>query len=311
MEVNYGAKSGAERFAQSFYLLVYALLGLFVFGALAGLLVYLLYGKVGLLAVAGGSFSNLAALKIMLSAQQLGLFLFPAVVLAFREKKTLDSFYGTGLPEIKLAFLTVMLSFAFLPLINLSYAWNQQLVFPDFLKSLALWMRAKEDAAAETTKAILKMKGISDLGINLLVIAAIPAVCEEFLFRGAIQRVLFKVKNNRHYAIWAAAIIFSTIHFQFFGFLPRLLLGAAFGYLYYWTGSIWYAVLAHFLNNAFAVFQAYYIQAHSTLSSNTTNDNLSWYVYVICAIITLLLFVEVKRLSDTKLKKQAVSIDEN
>jgi hypothetical protein len=161
---------------------------------------------------------------------------------------------------------------------------------PSFLKDIEAWMRKMEDEGIATTMAILKMNSIRGFLINLTVIAVIPAICEEFIFRGSLQRTFLRIFKNPHVAIWTSAIIFSAIHFQFFGFFPRLFLGAAFGYIYFWTGSIWHAVLAHFLNNGFAVTMAFYFQKNNLPINQDENMAVSWYVYLISAILTIALF---------------------
>jgi membrane protease YdiL (CAAX protease family) len=88
-------------------------------------------------------------------------------------------------------------------------------------------------------------------------IALIPALGEEFLFRGTVQRIFAEWFRSEHLAIWAAALLFSLMHYQFLGLIPRVMLGALFGYLFAWTGSIWVAVLAHFVNNGLAVVYYY------------------------------------------------------
>src|SRR5690606_4911795 len=99
-----------------------------------------------------------------------------------------------------------------------------------------------------------------ELMFALVIIAILPAVGEEIVFRGLIQNELLRGTRNVHVAIWVAAILFSTIHFQFYGFVPRLLLGALFGYLYYWSGNLMLAILAHFVNNGVSVVALYLYQ---------------------------------------------------
>ncbi len=108
---------------------------------------------------------------------------------------------------------------------------------------------------------------MGELIIALFVIAVLPAIGEELVFRGLIQNELKRLTQNVHVAIWVSALLFSAFHLQFFGFVPRLLLGALFGYLYYWSGNLSMAVLAHFTNNAVAVFSLYYYQ-QGTLEYN-------------------------------------------
>ena len=93
----------------------------------------------------------------------------------------------------------------------------------------------------------------------MLIIALIPAFGEELLFRGLIQKGLFKSWGNIHLAIWLSAFLFSALHLQFLGFIPRFLIGGLLGYLFFWSGSIWLPILAHFVNNATAVLLSFMI----------------------------------------------------
>ena len=108
---------------------------------------------------------------------------------------------------------------------------------------------------------IVFLLAFSDLGqfaLGLLVVAVLPAICEELFFRGMIQPLLLRATGSPHRAIWVTAIVFSAIHFQFFGFVPRMLLGALFGYIYYWSGNLRLAMLAHFVNNGLTVTLSYF-----------------------------------------------------
>ena len=100
------------------------------------------------------------------------------------------------------------------------------------------WMKDAEESAAEITKAFLDVKTIPGLVFNVFMIAFLPAVGEELLFRGIIQRIFTDMTKSHHWGIWISAILFSAMHFQFYGFVPRVLLGALFGYLLVWSGSI-------------------------------------------------------------------------
>jgi hypothetical protein len=93
--------------------------------------------------------------------------------------------------------------------------------------------------------------------LNLVIIALTPAIAEELIFRGVFQRIFYNLFRSGHMAIWFTAFLFSTLHFQFFGFIPRFILGLVFGYLYFWSGTLWLPVISHFVNNAFPVVLAY------------------------------------------------------
>jgi membrane protease YdiL (CAAX protease family) len=271
-------------------------------GAFVGLVVTVIIGFVICLGIyglglmrntewmTGADLKYVGALKILITAQQIGLFLFPAVVLAIFEGRKPHRFYGVKTPKISLLSIVLVLMLCSMPLLGLINELNMKMHLPAFLAKVEHWMREQEDQGAITTKAILSGKSIGAFIINLIIVAIVPAVCEEFIFRGGLQRTFLRLIKNPHVAIWSSAIIFSTIHFQFFGFFPRMLLGAAFGYIYFWTGNLWYTIFAHFLNNAFAVSITYYLQVHNLPAEKADKMNVHWIGYLISAILTLALF---------------------
>ncbi|WP_410221812.1 type II CAAX prenyl endopeptidase Rce1 family protein [Pedobacter sp.] len=283
---------------QLMFLGLFAILGLIVFAIAACIIVYLLYGLDTLMAVLSNQLNekNVGAFKIILTSQQLGLFLTPAILLAVVERKPLNKFYGFKTPKPNLLFMAAFIGLCSLPFLSWVNELNQKMSLPSFLKNVENWMRAMETDLAKTTEIILKTSSGWGLIINLLVIAVTPAICEEFIFRGGLQRSIFRLVVNPHVAIWLSAIIFSCIHFQFFGFFTRMFLGATFGYLYFWTGSIWYAVFAHFLNNAYAVIVAYYYQSKNLPLNESDMQSVPLYMSILSAILTvsLLLFIKKK-----------------
>lgn len=293
MELNQPPKTEHHPFLQLLLLLLGAIIGLVIF-ALIGFVICLgVYGFDLIKSTAwttGTDLRYVGALKILLTAQQIGLFLTPAIALAIFEGKKPQKFYGMTAPKLDNLALVFFIMLCAIPALGLSNEINQKMVLPDFLKGLEKWMREMEDQGAITTEAILKMKTWGQFFINLTVIAIVPAICEEFIFRGSLQRVFLRLIKNPHVAIWLSAAVFSAIHFQFYGFLPRLLLGAGFGYIYYWTGSIWYTVFAHFLNNGYAVALAFYFQLNNKPITAADDATFPWYGYVISAILTLALF---------------------
>lgn len=146
---------------------------------------------------------------------------------------------------------------ALLPIVGVLNEWNQGISFPDALAPLEQWMREAEDAAAELQERFLSGTSYLDLIINIVIMAITPAICEELLFRGVLQNQLEKWFKNAHIAVWVSAIIFSAIHFQFYGFLPRMVLGAALGYLLVYGKSLWLPIVAHCVNNSLAVITAW------------------------------------------------------
>jgi membrane protease YdiL (CAAX protease family) len=125
--------------------------------------------------------------------------------------------------------------------------------------------------------------------VNLFMIGILASVGEELIFRGLLQRLLFGLVRNVHVAIIITAILFSAFHFQFFSFLPRLILGLILGYLMFYGRSIWYPILAHFVNNTMGVIY-YYFYARGGANDMLEEIGTSSYVPV-AAVISLLVFV--------------------
>lgn len=161
-------------------------------------------------------------------------------------------------------------------------------------------MIEKERELAELTKHLLTMKSPADLMINLVVVAVIPAIGEEFLFRGCFQTIITRITRNQHLGIWLAAAIFSAIHIQFLGFFPRMFLGALFGYIFVWSGSIWPAVLAHFVNNATAVVSAYVMQLKGKSLDSMDNPSTSLLEASVSLSFALLICYTIFKISKQK-----------
>jgi membrane protease YdiL (CAAX protease family) len=151
----------------------------------------------------------------------------------------------------------VIITMGFSPFLDLSYRLNEWLLVEgSTIHSMAAALEAE---AARITEAMLQMETSNQFIATLVAVALLPAICEEWLFRGTIQPIFAKWSGNIHIGIWISAAIFSAIHLQFFGFLPRMFLGAGFGYLVYASGSLWPAILGHFINNGLAVFAAWWL----------------------------------------------------
>ncbi len=156
-------------------------------------------------------------------------------------------------PSALWAIMAVLILLASTPAMNFIVEWNENLSFPESLSGLQEMMRTAEDSAKASIELLMGGTAISDLIMSLLIIGILAAVSEEIFFRGALLGCMVQSRMNRHLAIWLTAVIFSLFHFQFFGFVPRILLGAFFGYLTVWSGSIWVAVIVHAINNSIIV----------------------------------------------------------
>lgn len=193
-------------------------------------------------------------IKYFQSIQSLGFFVVPGVLFwyLFVDDKKHESKHPKKMNVIAviLIFLTII---SMVPLISALVTWNAEIQFPSGMAEFETTLQKLENDAAALTEKILSGNSFQQFLINLLIIAVLPAIGEEFIFRGVLQKILTDWTKNSFVAILIAGIIFSAFHLQFYGFIPRLLLGIYFGYIFYWSKSIWFAVWAHFLNNALAV----------------------------------------------------------
>ena len=146
-------------------------------------------------------------------------------------------------------------------------------------------------------KILMQETSWGALAVNVLIVGVAAGFSEELLFRGAFQRLLTTGGMNRHLAVWAVAFVFSAVHMQFFGFFPRLLLGAYFGYLLLWTRNIWVPVAAHTLNNTIYVVTAWIQQrCHPGLPLDSEPEMMPWILVVLSTATTLVLLYFMPRI---------------
>ena len=235
---------------------------------------------------------GLVGMKWLQLLQSVATFLLPALAGAYLWSNTpMQWLHLDSKPSWQEALAAVVVMLLAIPGINLLSAWNQQMVLPEWMSGIEQWMRMQEDAAAQLTEQFLRVDTVGGLLVNIGLMALLPAVGEELTFRGVVQGMFTR---NKHVAIWATAAIFSFVHMQFYGFLPRMLLGAMFGYMLWWTGSLWVPMLMHFVNNCAAVvvaFWAYnYLEEGSAEMLDTigTEDTILLGVFSICIVLIMM-----------------------
>ena len=174
------------------------------------------------------------------------------------------------------------------PFLSALVSWNASAHFPGALHGFEQWARDKEDQAADLTKFLTDFNSPARLLVGLVVIAIVPAVAEELVFRGGVQRCLVRWFGSRHVGVWLAAAIFSAIHVQFFGFVPRFVLGLVLGYLYEWSGNILVPMAAHFTQNASQLILLYLAQGKHLPSSfdPDATQPLPWPTVLASAVLT-------------------------
>jgi membrane protease YdiL (CAAX protease family) len=237
---------------------------------------------------------NLGLVKYFQIIQSIFLFLVPALIAAWLFSEHLPQYLQANKKPGAISLLLVMLTLILaIPFLNALALFNSEMVLPQWMHSLEVRIKSMEETAGRLTGLFLTGGDGFTLALNMFMIAVLPALGEEFLFRGVIQRLLTEWTANKHVGVWMAAFIFSFIHFQFYGFLPRFLLGLYFGYLLVWSSCIWVPVTGHFINNGVAVLYYHF----STKPMGETNmDKLGTskeynYVLYLSIISTALLLI--------------------
>jgi hypothetical protein len=232
---------------------------------------------------------NIAVVKFFQIFQSITLFIIPSVLAAWLFSEKPAEYLPVNRSLSVLTIIMVLFSVvSAIPFLNYVTELNSRLDLPGWLEVIEQKMIQMEETAAELTGLFLESNTTADLIINCIMIAILPAVGEEFLFRGVAQKLFTQLLRNSHIAIILTAFFFSFIHFQFFGFVPRFLLGLYFGYLLLWSGSIWVPVAAHLINNGLAVVYYHFYGNHSV---ETTIDNIgisgsSHYLVYVSVLIT-------------------------
>jgi len=226
------------------------------------------------------------SLRLMMFISQLGTFVFSSFFLAYLFSDNALTYlkFRSGI-SWKVAIYIVLSMIVVLPFLNFTVWVNEAMKLPEWMKPLEEWMVEAEKMAKELTDSILISKNWFDLVQNLIVVALMAALGEELLFRGVLQNVFEKKIRNQHIIIWTVAILFSAIHLQFYGFIPRMLMGAYFGYLLYYTRSIWAPILAHLTNNAFVILVTYkYPENSGRTDFDTIGIGQYWWIALISLI---------------------------
>jgi len=233
-----------------------------------------------------------------------GLIVVPALLLK-RVGRSVADFFGTRV-YIQPLLLVVVIVIVFMAVNSVFISWNQDISLPEFLAPVERWLKSTEEKLNELTQYLTHFDSIGQIIVAVVVIAILPAIGEELVFRGIIQNEIFRGTRNVHVAIWISAFIFSAIHMQFYGLVPRMLLGALFGYLYYWSGNLLMAMVAHFVNNGFTVMAMYLYQQGSIGVDIENSEAAPWSAVFFSAAMTLLLLYIFKSFYD---KRQARPTD--
>jgi membrane protease YdiL (CAAX protease family) len=226
--------------------------------------------------------------RLLLLFQHLGLFIVPAIVFSRLSSTSWKNYLGFRYVMPRIAVASVFVMIAALPLINVLAWLNEGMILPEYLSGLEKVFAEMEESAKEITMAIAGTGNFVSLLLNIVVVALLPAFGEEMIFRGLMIPIFRKWTKNVHVSIWLSAFFFSALHFQFYGFLPRFILGGLLGYLFVWSKSLWAPILAHFINNALALVLLFLI-ARGSISEevDSFDPTLSDWIWVAVSFIAV------------------------
>lgn len=253
---------------------------------------------------------NLAFLRFTQMINQVGIFLIPPVIFAWLSYKSPAAFLGFRKPDGKHLIAAIVLIMVAGPFTGFLATLNEGLQLPEQLSGIADWMRSSEDVAAKLTNRFLEAPGTGSLVINIIMIGLLPAIGEELLFRSSLIGIFKRMFKSIHLPVIISAFIFSALHLQFFGFLPRFMLGLVFGYLFVWTGSIWIPVTAHFINNTSVVIASYlYNQGLISIDVNEmgNSDSALWIGLSTLSVLLVLKWVYVTRRKSSEISQHPQS----
>lgn len=249
-------------------------------------------------------------LYYMQGLQSIGLFIVPAILVYILILRDEAETVFTGKRYIFTAALLVIVTLIFsAPLLQKLIEWNESLQLPASLHEFETTLKTLEEERVKIVEQLLSGKGATFFLINILVVSILPALGEELFFRGILQTLLTNWFRNLHVGILATAVVFSAAHLQFYGFLPRLILGMYFGYLFFWSKNIWIPILAHFFNNSIAVFLSFIVDGTDTRFTRYLSqmNNTSALALCISIVLTVFLILLTRRWIAIKMRTRILS----
>lgn len=278
---------------QLIVLALFMLGGMLVFSSLGTLLVTLIYHTPNMMESA----DPVTAIRITQTLTTIGTFLVPALLFAYCQDRRWFGYNAADrIPKQSMVNMVLILSVTLLPVVGVLSAFNQNIMPQE--GAVAEFMRDLEEAANHILEVVTSQRSSWDLISNILVFAVLAGICEEFFFQGALQPLLMNWTRNPHVGILLTALIFSALHFQFYGFIPRFLLGLYLGYLFYWSRSLWLPTLAHVLHNALSILVDFTLQGRGidTDSMQFTDMRGSLPTAAACALISAMAIVYLWRI---------------
>ncbi len=254
-----------------------------MFSSLSSLVLLLIYHTPSMLDTS----DPVTAIRISQTFATIGTFLLPALLFAYcQNRQWFDYNAANRRPNTSMVNIVLLLSITLLPVVSVLSTFNIFIMPQE--GAVAEFMRDMEEAANHILEMLTSRRSTWDLISNLLVLAVLAGVCEEFLFQGALQPLMTRWTKNPHVGVLVTAFIFSILHFQFYGFIPRFALGVYLGYLFYWSRSLWLPILAHVLHNALSILVDFTLQGKGIDTDNLqfTDIHGSIPVIISCTLLS-------------------------
>lgn len=235
---------------------------------------------------------QIALIMVQGCSSILSFIIVPAYFVSKFEFKSVNDYFNRRNLDISPVLITLGLTFVLMVVNSILIDWNLNAQFPEAIRPI---LDQLEEQGRIMTEYLTDFSSLPYFLLVMVVVATVPAIGEEFLFRGLIQKYLNHLFGNPHLAIWVTAAFFSAFHLQFYGFIPRMALGAFFGYLFYFSGNLWYASIAHFINNGFTLLMIYLFQLGMVEYDIESTETLSIWAALGFVIIGGILFVLFKK----------------
>lgn len=229
----------------------------------------------------------------------IGLFIFPAVSSAYLFSDNWKKFLYLDQPvRIDKLLYTGVLTLTMQPFLSWIVYWNNQIKLPAFLSGVEIWMQNMEAQMNDTVQLLLVTNSFGTFLVNVLIIAVLTAIGEEFFFRGTLQRILTDATKKPYLAAIVIGILFSIIHFQFYGFFARAFMGIFFGIMVVNSKSLLLPIVAHAVNNAYGVFMYYYCTKNDIPIENFENPSEppTLWIVAVSLLVSALIYRSILRI---------------
>ncbi len=274
-------------------LLVMMLAAMLLVSLFANLLGYLLTGEIAfnpeLL------MSDVRVVKLLQLFQSLFVFVIPSAIAAYLySTQPFKELYGSSRISLNILLISAFSIFISQYFIVWTGEVNSRLVLPDSWVRLSEWIAQSEEGAQKLVTMLTESNHGTGFIINVVLLALLPAIGEEWLFRGHLQKYFTGWTKNIHVAVFITSLLFAAMHLQFMTFLPRFFLGMILGYLFYYGGNLWYSIIGHFTNNFLALLFMHVTDAETVVASQTELQqgvNFSWGVALSGLGVVALLFL--------------------